>query len=387
MQIVSLTVLATSLLICCSLANGAPSRDKAVSLILNHYAASDEPGIQYTVVSESDTVFTRSVGLSNVASNMALDASHTMAAFSMTKTLTAIAVLQLVEQNKIKLDDKVIAYVKHPYDPDITIRHLLNHTSGIPNPIPLKWVHLAQAHDDFDDQFELDKILNEHPTVDFQPGNRYQYSNIGYWLLGSVIARASEKSYSQYLSEHLFQPLNLSASEVGFKIHDKNNHANGYLKQWSFMGLFGRLLVDAKMLGENESGWRHVKDVYLNGASFGGAIGTARAFAKILQDLLSTNSILLGPAAKQLLYQQQVLSSGTGIDMTLGWHVAELEGIAYYYKEGGGAGFHSEMRIYPQNGLASVIMSNRTSFDSRQILSELDLHFVTTKKSQPHTDK
>ena len=120
----------------------------------------------------------------------------------------------------------------------------------------------------------------------------------------------------------------------------------------------------------------HIKNVYLNGPSFGGAIGTAGAFSKILEDLLSTESMLLEQRTKQLLYQQQMLNSGTEIDMTLGWHMAELDGTNYYYKEGGGAGFHCEMRIYPKKGLASVIMSNRTSFNSRKILSELDIRFV-----------
>ena len=90
----------------------------------------------------------------------------------------------------------------------------------------------------------------------------------------------------------------------------------------------------------------HIKDVYLNGPSFGGAIGTAREFARILQDLLSTKSILLGQDTKQLLFQQQVLNSGAEIDMTLGWLMAELGGTPYYYKEGGGAGFHCKMRIF-----------------------------------------
>ena len=112
------------------------------------------------------------------------------------------------------------------------------------------------------------------------------------------------------------------------------------------MGLFGRFLVDSNMLGEYERGWVHIKDVYLNGPSFRGAIGTARAFARILQDLLSTKSILLWQDTKQLLYQQQVLNSGAEIDMTLGWHMAELADTPYYYKEGGGAGFHCKMRIF-----------------------------------------
>lgn len=168
-----LTALTIILIMSYLFANGQPLDDKAPRLLLNQYAADDEPGIQYIVVSEGDTIFNQSVGLSNVASNTALEASQTMAAFSMTKTLTAIAVLQLVEQNKIKLDDQVSVYVTHPYDPSITVRHLLNHTAGIPNPIPLKWVHLVQAHDDYDEQVELKKILSEYPAQDFQPGKRY----------------------------------------------------------------------------------------------------------------------------------------------------------------------------------------------------------------------
>lgn len=142
------------------------------------------------------------------------------------------------------------------------------------------------------------------------------------------------------------------------------------------MGLFGPLFVDYEVLGENEKGWLHVKNVYVNGPSFGGAIGSATAFAKILQDLLSDNSRLLKMQTKQRLYQRQSLNSGAEIDMTLGWHIDVLDGVTYYYKEGGGAGFHCEMRIYPENGLASVIMVNKTTFNSRKILSELDMNFV-----------
>jgi len=345
-------------------------------LQLSEYAAHDEPGIQYIMVDKRSTIFSHSVGLSNVESNIALTSSQTMAAFSMTKTLTAIAALQLVERNKINLDDKVADYVAHPYDPDVTIQHLLNHTSGIPNPIPLKWVHLARNHAGFDEKTALEQILSENSSLDFQPGEKYKYSNIGYWLLGSVIEKVSGQRFTEYISQHILQPLSLSSDEIDFIIYNEKNHAKGYLKYWSLMGLFGRFFVDTEVLGEDEKGWLHIKNVYLNGPSFGGVIGTAGAFSKILQDLLSEDSRLLGEKTKQLLYQRQTLNSGAEIDMTLGWHIGELDGITYYYKEGGGAGFHCEMRIYPKNGIASVIMSNKTSFNSRKILSELDINFV-----------
>jgi D-alanyl-D-alanine carboxypeptidase len=336
----------------------------------------NDPGIQYIVVDKNVTIFEYNDGLSDIEKGDALSSSHTMAAFSMTKTLTAIAVLQLVEHNRINLDDSVSDYIKHPYSSDISIRHLLSHTSGIPNPVPLKWVHLARKHASFDETLEFAKVLNENPDSNIKPGSEYGYSNIGYWLLGKVIEKVSGNTYSDYVSENIFEVLDLNSNEIAFLIENENNHAKGYLKKWSLMNLFGRFFVDRTVLGEYEGRWLHINNVYLNGPSFGGAIGSATAFARILQDLLSEQSQLLGKKAKQLLYSQQKTNAGKDIDMTLGWHIDKLDEVTYYYKEGGGAGFHSEMRIYPDNGLASVIMTNKTSFNSRKILSELDADYV-----------
>ena len=352
------------------------SKDEMVTNLLNKYFDSDEPGVQYIVVDKNSIVYERSLGLSDVEEKKLLSSNQTMAAFSMTKILTAIAVLHLVEQGKVQLNDRVDKYINHPYASEITVRQLLIHTSGIPNPIPLKWVHLASKLDDFVEKNAFNQVLKENSDLDSQPGSEYQYSNIGYWLLGKVIEKASREKYTDYVTKNLFEPLKLTPHEIGFLIVDENNHAKGYLKKWSFMNLFGRFFIDRSVLGDYEGSWLHIKNVYVNGPSFGGAIGSAKAFSRILQDLLSEKSKLLEEETKRLLYSQQKTDSDNKIDMTLGWHIDNLNGITYYYKEGGGAGFHSEMRIYPEKGLASVLMTNRTSFNSRKSLSELDINFV-----------
>ena len=159
----------------------AMPKGNMVNNILNELVESAGPGIQYVVVNKDSTIFNSSLGLSNISNGASLSADHTMAAFSMTKTLTAIAVLQLVERNEINIDDKVSDYIEHPYDFDISIRHLLSHTSGIPNPIPLKWVHLTKNHNNFDEKAALSKVLSENSDSDEKPGAEYSYSNIGYW--------------------------------------------------------------------------------------------------------------------------------------------------------------------------------------------------------------
>lgn len=347
--------------------------------LLSELSSPNDPGLQYIVVNKNRIVFDYSSGLADIKDKTPLSKNHTMAAFSMTKTITAIGILQLIERGILKLDNRLSEYLKHPYSSKITIRQLLSHTSGIPNPIPLKWIHLAEKHHAFNEKKALNQVLTENPDSLSIPGEEYEYSNIGYWLLGAVIEKVSGQSYIDYITENIFDPLSLSQSEIGFSIIDKNNHAKGYLNKYSFMNFIKSFLMDDYTWGEYEEGWLHINNVYLNGPAFGGAIGSAAAFSKILQDLLSDKSKLLGNETRRLLYSQQKTISGDNIDMTLGWHIDKLNGVTYYYKEGGGAGFHCEMRIYPTSGLASVIMINKTSFNSRDTLSELDENFVVNQ--------
>ncbi|MGV6851484.1 MAG: serine hydrolase domain-containing protein, partial [bacterium] len=196
-------------------------KDRKLSNQLAEYAANNEPGVQYVVVDKTSTIFSHSVGLLDIDKNIALNAGNTMAAFSMTKTLTAIAILQLVERNKIKLSDRVSEFVENPYNTNITIRHLLNHTSGIPNPIPLQWVHLAQNHVEFDEQAAFEEVLDKYPDLDSKPGEKYKYSNIGYWMLGGIIEKVTGKRYTEYVKQNIFQSLNLNSNEIGFQTHNE----------------------------------------------------------------------------------------------------------------------------------------------------------------------
>ncbi len=355
-------------------------RNEKVKNVLNEYLETGSPGMQYVVVNKDSIVFEYSAGLSDLIKNEPMNLFQTMAAFSMTKTITAITVLQLVEQNKLNIDDKVSKYVEHPYNPKITIRQLVNHTSGIPNPIPLKWVHLVEKHESYSEQEAIAKVLEKNPKLASEPGAKYKYSNIGYWLLGSVIEKASGENYTDYVTKNVFMLLGLSPAEIGFSINNMDNHAKGYIKKWSFMNFLGRFLMDKSVLGNDEGSWRHINNVYLNGPSYGGAIGSARAFSRILQDLLSENSKLLSSSTKQMLYIRQSTESGKKVDMTLGWHIGQLNNLTYYYKEGGGPGFRCEMRIYPESDIASVLMLNRTSFNFKKNMSKLDKNFVENRR-------
>lgn len=331
------------------------------------------PGLQYLVLDPERVAFEFDGGWADLGHRGPMTPATTMMAYSMSKTITALAVLQLVAAGRVALDDAIDQYHSIPYGAGIRVRHLLAHLSGIPNPIPLRWVHPAGRHAGFDEHAALDAVMRDHPRRAFAPGEKYRYSNIGYWLLGSVVEQASGRSLPSYVAEQVFAPLGIGALDLGYAIPDASRHAHGYLKKYSIMNLAKRLLIDREFIGDYEGPWLRIEPHYLNGPAFGGLVGTARGFGRVLQDQLRPRSVLFDAATRDLLYTPQRVTSGRLVPMTLGWHIGDLQGVQFFYKEGGGGGFHCEMRLYPARSLATVLMTNATGFDVKRCLNTLDL--------------
>lgn len=330
-----------------------------------------KPGYQYAKSNKDKFLISTSTGLADLSNDIELTNHHIMPVFSMTKTITAIAILQLLEDGQLKLDDSINSWLNTPYPDEVTIKHLITHTSGIANPIPLKWVYLPENSALFDENNALNKLMDENNKLKFPPGSRYKYSNLGYWLAGKVIEKVSKKSYQAYIEENIFTPLKLRNEQVGFTINE-SKLAKGYLSRLSAMGIIAPFLLDRDLLTNIDWSWAEVRAIYVFGPAYGGIYSTAEGMLTILKDLLKDESILLNDKSKTLLFSKQKNSKGQALEMTFGWHMATNKGRQYLFKEGGGAGYHSEMRIYPKEKLASVIIANRTSYDVSGKLNQLD---------------
>jgi D-alanyl-D-alanine carboxypeptidase len=350
--------------------------DSATALLTARAGMSKTPGIQYYVVNATDVVFGHTGGWADIGRQVPVDAATTMMAYSMSKTITAVATLQLVEAGRLGLDDPAELYVEgFPYGSGVTVRQLLSHTSGVPNPLPLRWVHSAARHASFDENAALSAVLRDHRRLVFEPGAKYAYSNIGYWLLGRAVERASLQSFAEYVRDHILQPLGVGPQGLGYVVADAARHATGYLEKYSFMNLIKGRLIDPDLVGGYSGRWLEIRTHYLNGPAFGGLIGTARAFGTFLQDQLRPRSVLLNEKTRALLRAPQQTTNGLPVPMTLGWHIGSLAGTEFLYKEGGGGGFHCLMRLYPRAGIGTVVMSNATGFDVKRLLDEVDLLF------------
>jgi CubicO group peptidase (beta-lactamase class C family) len=356
------------------------SKEKAKTHLDQLIADGDYLGIQYVVLNEHGVVFEHSGGRRDVAAQSPVTAHTSFMSASMTKTITALAVLQLVDQGQVALDAPLSAYFEdHPYEDELTVRQLIAHTAGIPNPMPLDWFHTPDEHEAYDERGDLRRRLATSPKLKSSPGAEYRYSNLGYWLLGQVVEQASGMPYTVYVRRNIIEPLGIPETDLGFRMASPDRRASGYIKRWSFMRAMLGLMAPPFVMGSSEGAWTSFAPLYMNGPAYGGLYGNARGWAAFLADQLAEDSVVMTPGVKTLFYEIQRTSGGKEIPMTLGWHVGELDGQRYFYKAGGGPGYSCNIRIYPGTGMASVWLSNRMEASEspiQELSDAIDLYFV-----------
>ena len=335
------------------------------------------PSIQYSFFDTDSIIYELRYGLMNVKREEPVASSTTYHLYSVTKTFTALSVLQLAQAGKLDLNKPVAFYLPDfPYSKEITIEQLLSHTSGIPNPLPLRWIHLENEHAGFDrDKFFAD-VFMAHPKLAFEPGTNFKYSNLGYVVLGQLVEKVSGKNFEDYVKENIVERSGIEQSELSFQM-EPSLHATGYHKWWSLSNaVFGFLFDKQKFMGKKEGEWKPFNFFYNNGTAYGGLFGSASGLVKYAQTLLRSNSILLDDKYKQILFTESVIQ-GKPAGMSLSWYTGSLKGNKYFAHAGGGGGYYVELRVYPELGVGSVIMYNRSGMKDDRILDKADSFFIT----------
>lgn len=334
------------------------------------------PGVSYVHFDRQQPIHERYAGLADIATARAVVPATSYHGFSVTKTMTALAVLQLAQVGRLKLQDLVRDHLPgFPYAEDVSVWHLLTHTAGLPNPLPLSWVHTAAEHASFDRDAFFAPILAKHARLRSTPGTRMAYSNLGYHLLGQVIEQISASRYEEVVRKAILEPAGIAPDEVCFDLPADEVHATGYLRTPSFLSILLSLRAETrKHLGQRSGHWRAFDPILLNGAAYGGSLGTATGYRKYLQALL-TDDLLLNNAWRTQFFTGSTLG-GRPSGMALSWFTGSLKGHAYVAHAGGGAGYYSEIRLYPSLGRGSVVLFNRTGIRDERLLDKLDREFV-----------
>jgi CubicO group peptidase (beta-lactamase class C family) len=282
---------------------------------------------------------------------------------------------------KLKLDDSVGTYVPNfPSGPNstvVTIRQLLNHSSGLPNPMPIRWVHPASEDRPNPTSF-LKPLSAEHRKLKSNPGEKASYSNIGYVALGAVVSAAAGVPYEDYVRERILKPLGMQHTDFRYTREMLPDAATGYQKRWSWMAMLVPFLRIPKGVLDGRIGpYRAFNRFYVDGSSYGGLVGPVRDAARFVQAHLNGGRVDGAQAlsSDSVEAMQRISARGGRIDVGLGWfrgHSDAVEAYPYLEQLGGGAGFFNDMRIYPDNSFGIVGTGNSTSYDIERVIAAVN---------------
>jgi CubicO group peptidase (beta-lactamase class C family) len=330
------------------------------------------PGVVLIVVGPEGVRARSAAGAADLVVEAAMTAHTSMPWFSMTKIVTATAAMRLAERGVLDLDAPVTplvpamaALVPEERRVRITPRHLLQHAAGLTNPIPVGWIHPAGEPGPDPDAF-LEGLLRKHAKLGFDPGSRSSYSNLGALVLGAAMARAASVPFTDLARREVLQPAGMA--ETGFD--RPKGAATGYHPRRSPM----RLLLPRWVIGEPSGRWIGFRPFVLDGAAYGGLIGTPEDAARVLRMHLRGGDLdgarILSPEAASEMRTIRV--QGKRYDLGLGWFrpVGDRGADPPFVEHlGGGAGFFNVMRLYPTAGVGAVVMGNATRYDIDRIAS------------------
>lgn len=290
--------------------------------------------------------------------------------FSMTKPVAATAVIQLADRGLLDLDRPVQDYYPsfslagpESRSRAVTVRHPLSHSSGLNNPLPTRWIHLATEQGPDRSEF-VGALLDKRARLRFDPGTEASYSNLGYLVLGEVIEAVSGQSYQDYIEPNLLVPLGMTTT--GFSAVPSQVWATPYQRRRTMFNTVLPVLVPRKIIGPNHGRFRSLNHFYLDGASYGGLVGPATDAARFLRAHLG-DGFLDGARilpAESIRAMRTIEARGKGIEVGLGWYRRGPQpDRAFVEHLGGGAGFWTCMRLYPAHDVGVVVMGNATSYD------------------------
>lgn len=326
-------------------------------------ARSGAPGVALAVVEGDEIVATGAFGTADLTTGAAMTPERAGNWFSMTKIATATAVMVLQERGRLDLDAPVTEFLGERWPKGLAavrVRHLVQHSGGLRNPIPIRWVHRADQPAPDPDEF-LARLLAKQRTPKFPPGTRAAYSNVGYLALGAVISAASGTDYVAFVRRELLEPLGME--HTGFHWTDATvasaPRATGYQPASRPTAWAVERFLPPGIMGARAGKLVALQPFELDGPPYGGLIGPVTDAARLVALHCNDGEV----AGRRLLTKESVATmttiavEGKPYDLGLGWfrpHGAPGPCVQHL---GGGMGFWNILRVDPTTGRGAAVMS------------------------------
>jgi len=320
-----------------------------VESLLAKFDGPDRPGACVAVIHDGTFAFKKGYGLAHLEEKVPVDESTNFRLASVTKQFTAMAILLLKEQGALEYDDPLSRFF--PDFPEIgkriTVRHLLNHTSGL---IDYENVMPQGLTEPLKDRDVLELLKSQHGTY-FTPGTEYRYSNSGYALLALIVEKVSGKPFAAFLKKHIFSPLGMHDTVAYEKGRSTVlRRAYGY-KETEAGVVFSDQSLTSSVLGD------------------GGIYTSVMDYFKWDQALYTER--LVSRKTLEEAFSPARLADDTLSPYGFGWRFEEKQGVHVIYHNGSTCGFSTAVRRVPERRLSVIVLSNNANGKAPTLADEL----------------
>ena len=335
--------------------SAAAQGDEVDKFVTAEMLAKHIPGVTLAVVREGKVIKAKGYGLANVELNVPAGVDTVYKIGSISKPVIATAIMMLVEEGKIGLDDKVSKYLDGTPETwkDISIRNFLSHTSGVVRESP--GFNGGRIQPDFD-------VIKTAYTVplNFVTGEKYEYCNVGYFALAEIITRVGGKHWGEFLAERIFKPLGMNSTRTTTAFDIVPNRATGY----SFR--------DGKLYNS---------EVYIALRPSGAFLSTIGDMAKFEAALYSGQ--LLKKETLARMWTRFKLSDGKDSVYGLGWFVGAVNGHPRVNHGGSLNGFKSEFARFPDDKMTFIVLTNLNENNPAEIARGVAALYIPELKETP----
>jgi CubicO group peptidase (beta-lactamase class C family) len=352
------------LLVCCACVAVA-AEPSQVDSIFSQLADGRSPGVAVLVRKDGKTILQRGYGVRDLRTLAPIDGKTDFRLASFTKQFTAMAVMLLVRDGKLHYDDRLTQFF--PDFPDygraVTLRHLLTHTSGLPDYEALMdagpWTEDRQIQDE-----EVLALLKRQPTPKFAAGMNWAYSNSGYVLLGLIVAKVSGVAYGDFLRQRIFQPLHMNHTLVYIKGRSSvPNRAFGHTKQ---AGAFLETDQSSTSATLGDGGvYSNLEDLakWDQALADHTLLGEAEMEPALTAVRLNDGSETRWPSTPG----DDNLNPGKPVAYGFGWFLGSYAGRARMWHSGSTRGFSTVIERFTAEKLTIIVLCNRTDLDASRL--------------------
>lgn len=330
--------------------------EKVNNIIENEFKEMDGPGVAFLISQNGQSIYKNSFGFANLELNVKLDPNNVFEIGSMTKQFTAISILILEQEKKLKTTDFISKYLPdYPNGNKITIHHLLTHTSGIKDFTKVKGLsEIAQK--EMTPEMMINFFKNE-PT-DFEPGEKFEYNNSGYIIVGYIIEKVSGITYEEFIKSAIFEKTGMNNSYYATDRKVIKNRAYGYHKKSS--GYVNKSIISFSV-------------PYSSGS-----------LMSTLDDMLKwqialNENLLLDKTQTAKAFTKYKLNNNKEIEYGYGWHLKNIDGVDTREHGGSIFGFKSMGVYIPSKDIYVIGFSNCDCNSPTQIIKDIAKLALTTK--------